>query len=91
MELQLCFGYLYYTNAGAHLGNHVYRYEFVGNKLINPKLILNLPASPGPIHDGGKVDIGPDKNVYVVIGDLRNHRTQSQNVASGGPPDLTVV
>jgi aldose sugar dehydrogenase len=83
------FVYLYYTNAGAHLGNHIYRYELVGNKLINPKLILNLPASPGPIHDGGKVDIGPDKNVYVVIGDLRNHRTQSQNIASGGPPDLT--
>jgi aldose sugar dehydrogenase len=31
------FVYLYHTNAGAHLGNHVYRYEFVGNKLINPK------------------------------------------------------
>jgi aldose sugar dehydrogenase len=83
------FVYLYYTNGGSHLGNHVYQYELVGNKLINHKLILNLPASPGPIHDGGKVDIGPDKNVYVVIGDLRNHRTQSQNIASGGPPDLT--
>ncbi|MGA8082609.1 MAG: PQQ-dependent sugar dehydrogenase [Candidatus Nitrosopolaris sp.] len=83
------FVYLYYTNGGSHLGNHVYQYELVGNKLINPKLILNLLASPGPIHDGGKVNIGPDKNVYVVIGDLRNHRTQSQNIASGGPPDLT--
>ena len=38
---------------------------------------------------GGKVLIGPDKNVYAVIGDLRNHRTQAQNIASGGPPDLT--
>ena len=62
----LLFVYLYYTNAGAHLGNHIYRYEFVGNKLINPKLILNLPASPGPIHDGGKVDIGPDKNTLSI-------------------------
>jgi len=33
--------------------------------------------------------IGPDKNVYAVIGDLRNHRTQARNIASGGPPDLT--
>jgi aldose sugar dehydrogenase len=85
------FVFLYYTerNSGAHLGNRVYRYELVDNKLINPKIILNLPASPGPIHDGGKVDIGPDKNVYTVIGDLRDHRTQAQNIASGGPPDLT--
>jgi aldose sugar dehydrogenase len=74
------FVFLYYTegNSGADLGNRVYRYELVDNKLINPKLILNLPANPGPIHDGGKVLIGPDKDVYAVIGDLRNHRTRAQ-------------
>jgi aldose sugar dehydrogenase len=33
--------------------------------------------------------IGPDKNVYVVIGDLLYHRTMAQNLASVGPPDLT--
>jgi glucose/arabinose dehydrogenase len=31
------FVYLYYTNAGAHLGNHIYRYEFVGNKSVRSK------------------------------------------------------
>jgi aldose sugar dehydrogenase len=84
--------FLYYTEnngSGAPLGNRVYRYELVDNKLINPKLILNLPATPGPFHDGGKVLIGPDKNVYAVIGDLLYHRTQAQNVATGGLPDLT--
>jgi glucose/arabinose dehydrogenase len=89
------FVFLYYTEKsnnsinGAPLGNRVYRYELVDNKLINPKLILNLPAIPGPFHDGGKVLIGPDNNVYAVIGDLLYHRTQAQNIASGGPPDLT--
>jgi aldose sugar dehydrogenase len=85
------FVFLYYTqsNSAIPLGNYVYRYDLVDNKLINPDLILKLPARPGPIHDGGKVLIGPDKNVYAVIGDLRNHRTQAQNIASGGPPDLT--
>jgi glucose/arabinose dehydrogenase len=87
------FVFLYYTAskqmASTPLGNLVYRYELVDNKLINPKLILNLPATPGPFHNGGKVLIGPDKNVYAVIGDLLYHRTQAQNVASGGPPDLT--
>ena len=56
------FVFLYYTqsNSAIPLGNYVYRYELVDNKLINPDLILKLPASPGPIHDGGKVLIGPD-------------------------------
>ena len=88
------FVFLYYTeksnnSSEAPLGNRVYRYELVNDKLINPKLILSLPATPGPFHDGGKVVIGPDNNVYAVIGDLLYHRTQSQNIASGGPPDLT--
>ena len=83
------FVFLYYTESGAHLGNHVYRYELVDNNLINPKLIIELPARPGPFHNGGKVLIGPNKNVYAVIGDLLYHRTEAQNTASGGPPDLT--
>jgi glucose/arabinose dehydrogenase len=86
------FVFLYYTesdSSGSPLGNRVYRYELVDNKLINPKLILNLPVTPGPFHNGGKLLIGPDKNLYAVIGDLLYHRTQAQNVASGGPPDLT--
>jgi glucose/arabinose dehydrogenase len=52
------FVFLYYTEtngSGSPLGNRVYRYELVDNKLINPKLILNLPATPGPFHNGGKV------------------------------------
>ena len=81
---------LYYTESNSGVPeNHVYRYELIDNKLINSKLILDLPASPGPFHNGGKVLIGPDKDVYVIIGDLHYHRTQAQNIASGGPPDLT--
>jgi aldose sugar dehydrogenase len=70
-------------------GNVLYRYELVNNHLINPKLLLKLPATPGPNHDGGKVLIGSDNNVYVIIGDLRSHRTQSQNVIHGTPADNT--
>jgi len=84
------FVFLYYTESNSGVPeNHVYRYELIDNKLINSKLILDLPASPGPFHNGGKVLIGPDKDVYVIIGDLLYHRTQAQNIASGGPPDLT--
>jgi len=73
--------FLYYTQAQTHtgdditegkqpLGNRVYRYELIDNKLANPKLLLDLPATPGAIGNGGKVIVGPDKNVYVTIGDV---------------------
>ena len=84
------FVFLYYTESNSDVqANHVYRYELIDNKLINSKLILDLPASPDPFHNGGKVLIGPDKDVYTIIGDLLYHRTQAQNIASGERPDLT--
>ena len=35
--------------------NYVYRYKFdtENSKLIEPQLILTLPALPGPSHNGG--------------------------------------
>ena len=61
--------------------NRLYRYELVDNTLINPTLLLQLPGEPGPRHSGGVVLIGPDKNVYLVIGDV-DHRTEAQNIFS---------
>jgi len=74
------------------IGNRVYRYELVKNKLINPKLLLDLPAAPSPAHNGGKVIIGPDRNLYVVIGDLegsynKSSSTLAQNFRNGTEPD----
>jgi aldose sugar dehydrogenase len=74
--------------------NHLYRYELVNNKLINPRLLLDLPGNPGPAHQGGKVSIGPDNNVYVSIGDERpsafseaEGKTKAQNYADAVDPD----
>ena len=61
------------------LGNRLYRYELVGDKLVNPKLLLDLPAGPYPYHNGGRIVIGPDNNVYLAIGDLGNF-TEAQNM-----------
>ena len=72
------FVFLFYTEAKGEedgsepIGNRLYRYELDANanKLVNPKLLLDLPYLPGPAHNGGVVTIGPDNNVYVVIGNL---------------------
>lgn len=75
------------------LGNRLYRYELEDNKLINPKLLLDLPFLPGPSHDGGVLTIGPDeKSLYLVIGNLnfiqnQTYMTQTQNVKDGPTPD----
>jgi len=85
--------FLYYTESkGGDLRNRVYRYDWnVQNQnLTNPTLILDLPALPGPNHDGGKLVIGPDHHLYAVIGDL-NHRGNLQNIKNGPDPDNTSV
>src|SRR5919107_1475297 len=74
------------------LGNVVYRYEFVNNKLINPKLLLDLPATPGAIGNGGKILLGPhDKSMYITVGGvgINGHQTKAQNVQNGSDPDGT--
>jgi aldose sugar dehydrogenase len=81
--------FLYYTEADP-LRNRVYKYQWNGQSLVNPTLILDLPAEPGPNHDGGKIVIGPDGYLYAVIGDL-NHDGQLQNFPDGPPPDDTGV
>lgn len=75
------------------MGNRLYRYELVDNKLINPTLLLDLPATPGPRHNGGAIIIGPDDNLYVPIGDVDgsfrgpSSQTITQNYQSGKDAD----
>jgi glucose/arabinose dehydrogenase len=73
------------------LGNRLYRYEFLDGRLENPKLLLDLPATPGPSHNGGALTIGPDGNVYVAVGDLLTrsgkNTTTAGNVQDGNNPD----
>ena len=87
--------FLYYTESpenGDQLRNRVYKYQWNDEErlLVNPTLILDLPAFPGPNHDGGKLTIGPDNYLYAVIGDL-NHRGKLQNVVNGHPDDTGVI
>ena len=70
-------------------GNRLYRYELVDDKLVNPKLLLDLPAVPGPRHNGGAIEIGPDQNIYIPVGDIDGSfiagftATKTQNFDNG--------
>lgn len=83
----------YYCKAGTYpIGNNLYSYELKDNKLLNPKLLLQLPAWPAPSHNGGVIRIGPDNNLYLTIGDLvgsanESSRTTTQNYENGKLPD----
>jgi aldose sugar dehydrogenase len=91
------FVYLYYTQSstgedstGSAFDNRVYRYRWTGSTLVEPVPIANLPVTPGPNHDGGTIAFGPDRKLYIVIGDL-NRNGRLQNVATGPAPDDTSV
>ena len=92
--------FLYFTESGGGVdgddtqgvppaGNRLYRYELQGNQLVNPTLLLDLPALPGPRYNGGPILIGPDNNVYAIIGDVGGHTTMVQNFENGPGPDGT--
>jgi aldose sugar dehydrogenase len=85
------------------LGNVLYKYELIkeeyGHLQLRPDILLSLlPGTPGPYHNGGKIVIGPDKNVYYSIGDVSLdsrsvlprslfHHTKAQNFQNGTDPD----
>lgn len=79
--------FLYYTerikdavtnNYTTH--NRIYEYSWVNHQnLTNPRLVMDLPAELGPYHNGGKLKIGPDKQLYAVIGDLVTINNTLQN------------
>jgi aldose sugar dehydrogenase len=91
------FVFLYYTevdSSGVIIGNRLYRYELVEDRLVNPLLLLNLPAISPLVahannHNGGKVVIGPDNNVYLIVGDVGGRMGNIQNIMRGNSPDGT--
>ena len=91
--------FLYVTESGAQVEgiptegdvrNRVYSYTWDGTSLTNPQLIADLPAGPGTNHQGGKLKIGPDNQLYVIVGEMQREG-QLQNFQSGPAPDDTGV
>ncbi|MGD1834403.1 MAG: PQQ-dependent sugar dehydrogenase [Nitrososphaeraceae archaeon] len=86
--------FLFYTETenvdnGEILGNRLYKYDFIDGQLVNPVMLLDLPFLPGPSHNGGVLDLGPDNNLYLVIGDINRkadpeYLTLAQNIDDDG-------
>jgi aldose sugar dehydrogenase len=86
--------FLYFTESDYSdkpLRNRVYRYHWNGTDLVNRTLILDLPAAPGPYHQGGKLKIGYDNYLYAVIGDLTAADGVLQNHKDGKKPNDSSV
>ena len=81
----------YCTPGTEPIGNRLYRYELTNNntKLVNPKLLLDLPATPGPGHNGGKMAVDANKSVYIIVGDVMAEKSMTQNYEDGEQPDGT--
>ncbi len=96
--------FLYFTEAtagGTAVANRVYRYTWnaATSQLVSPTLLLDLPVTFGPNHNGGVLALGPTGQfpgsgdgaaLYAVIGDL-GRDGQLQNNAGGDAPDDTGV
>ena len=76
---EITYVFLYYSapkkDGGNGPVNVLYRYELVNNNLVNPKLLLEVPG--GFEHNGGEILIGPDKYIYLAVGELKNKTTLS--------------
>jgi aldose sugar dehydrogenase len=91
--------FLYVTESGAQVDgvptegdvrNRVYSYTWDGTSLTNPQLILDAPSGPGTNHQGGKLKLGPDNQLYAIVGEMQREG-QDQNIQNGPAPDDTGV
>jgi glucose/arabinose dehydrogenase len=64
----LVYVYVTRTHAG-HLQNQVVRFKVTNGTGGPLRILLASPASASPYHNGGHLAFGPDRRLYVMIGD----------------------
>jgi aldose sugar dehydrogenase len=64
----------------------LYRYDLKDNMLTNSKLLQDISGKrgvgnhPDEFHNGGKILISPDQNIYLVVGEFSGHHTSTMNI-----------
>src|ERR1700716_4086100 len=76
------FVYAFYSRADDLTRQRVVRWLDRAGAGVNPTTIVeNLPAGPDCCHQGGRIGFGPDRQLYVTVGE--NHMAgEAQNTAS---------
>ena len=59
------------------------RYELNNDRLVNGKLIFELDPKGEVIHNGGKILVGPDNNVYLLTGEASGRDPQIEDFPNG--------
>lgn len=84
--------YLYFTAAdenGKAIENRIYKYDWNGTNLINPKLMRTLP-SDNFYHNGGAMT-NSNGQVYAVIGDNGNYGHLQNRASDDWKNDTSVI
>ena len=81
--------FLYATVKDGSITNKIYKYFLqTGPELTNQEVLVDLPATPGTNHQGGKLVVGKDGYLYSVTGELQRNG-KDQNIAKGSDPDFS--
>jgi glucose/arabinose dehydrogenase len=87
--------FLYYTEVtqkgdphndhldASNFRNRLYRYELINDKLVNPRLLLDLLSGPVATHNGGVIVVGQDDNLYLAVGDVLASNPQDKQLVDG--------
>lgn len=77
------FVYLAYAYAKDGKRDKVVRYKFAGGKLTEPKVIIeDMPSAPN--HAGMRARFGPDKKLYITVGDATDWDLAQDNTSLAG-------
>jgi glucose/arabinose dehydrogenase len=76
--------YLYYTyNELISTSNKVVRYQVTDGKVTEDKVLVDgIPG--GPFHDGGRIQFGPDRKLYITTGEAGNPSLSQDLNSLGG-------
>ena len=86
--------FLYFTESeeddGKIIGNHIYRYLWDGQDLVEGELIKKFPGNLSHAHIGGVMTTGLDGTVYAFTGDMRQEG-KNQNYESDDKYETSVI
>jgi len=77
------FVYLAYAYQKDGKRDKVVRYKFADNKLVEPRIVIeDLPSAPN--HAGMRARFGPDKKLYITVGDATDWDLAQDNMSLAG-------